>query len=139
MSFSFQGAASAFAVLVCLSSGGCAPESLGSVGQADCLDDICSETNACDGDDPETFCDDCNPCTQDFNCTPCSELDVADRDVHHCVDDGVLSPMCAKATGCIHVPLTTPEAQINACFPVADDPDLHAGVCDAGACIENPR
>lgn len=92
---------------------------------------------ACAGDDPATFCDDCNPCTVDMNCTPCSTLLPAERDIDHCTADEELPELCAGHAGCVHVAETTPAGQINDCFPVAVDPDLHAGVCRAGACVDD--
>lgn len=92
---------------------------------------------ACDGDDPEGFCDDCNPCTVDANCTPCSELPRDERDMHRCTPDDELPPFCAGKRGCVHLPVSTPPRQINDCFPVDGDPDLHPGVCRSGTCVEN--
>lgn len=111
---------------------GCGPEAVSDAGSTSSI-----AAPACDADDPSTFCDDCNPCTADANCTPCSAIPHALRDIHHCSDD--LPPFCDGITGCAHVPITAPAGQINDCFPVAGDPDLHAGVCAAGTCVENER
>lgn len=136
MTTSTSGAFAALTVVVCLLAPGCAPEPLGSAPQLECNGPHCSEVNACDGEDPAAFCDDCNPCTVDVNCTPCSALAPSERSVHTCTPDDELSVACGEERGCAHAPLTTPVAQINACFPVMDDPDLHAGVCFTGTCID---
>lgn len=115
----------------------CAPEPLTTVAQRECVGERCSEVNDCEAE-ADDFCDDCNPCTIDLNCTPCSALPEAERDVHTCTEDAELPASCAGRTGCFHEPLTTKTIQINACFPVADDPALHAGVCAEGVCTENP-
>ena len=143
MWFSNSGAALALTAIVCLACAGCAPETLTSVGQSECVGPVCSEVNDCDGDDAEDFCDDCNPCTQDANCMPCSALPPEDRDIHTCTDDADLPAICAGPVGpqrgCVHAPLTTKTVQINACFPVADAAELHSGVCDVGLCVDNPN
>lgn len=138
MTTSASSALAALTVVVCLLAPGCAPETLGVAPQRECNGPTCSDVNACDGDDPDTFCDDCNPCTVDVNCTPCSAIAPQDRSLHTCTPDSDIAATCAGAVGCVHAPLTTPSPQINACFPVFDDPDLHAGVCDEGLCVENP-
>lgn len=141
MWFPTQSAVSALAALVCLALVGCAPETVGSARQSECVGPVCM--NDCDGADPEDFCDDCNPCTEDANCTPCSALPPAQRTFHTCTEDAELAAICASPagprTGCVHAPLTTKTVQIDACFPVADAVDLHAGVCDVGLCVDNPR
>jgi hypothetical protein len=104
----------------------------------DAIDQGAEPASAPEGDDPASFCDDQNPCTADANCTPCSALPRAQRDIYHCTPDRELPPFCAGKTGCVHVDLTTPAGQRNDCFPVAGDADLHAGVCRAGVCAENP-
>jgi len=59
--------------------------------------------------------------------------------MRRCTADDELPPFCAGRTGCVHAPLTTPEEQSNDCFPVAGDPDLHAGACLSGVCVDNER
>jgi hypothetical protein len=126
-------------VWVCALSAACGPEDVVSAVQKDCVDSLCSDLNDCDGDDPEAFCDDCNPCTTDVNCTPCSALAPADRNIHSCTEDAELDAICAGELGCVHASLTTPVAQINACFPVAGALELHSGACLEGVCVENVR
>ena len=123
----------------CSDSGGGGGADVERAWQASCASPACAGEPACDGEAPASFCDDCNPCTVDANCTPCSTLPPAERDIRHCTMDDELPPFCEGRTGCAHVPRTTPASQINDCFPVAGDPDLHAGACQAGVCVENDR
>ncbi|MFT3774383.1 MAG: hypothetical protein QM820_54180 [Minicystis sp.] len=116
-------------VVLCLAAAACGAEV-----ETSAVSDLSGAEAAAE---PPTSCDDDNPCTADANCTPCSALPEALWDIHHCTSEDELPPFCAGRTGCVHVPLTTPAAQINDCFPVAGDPDLHAGACLAGVCVEN--
>jgi hypothetical protein len=97
----------------------------------------CAEGQALDGESPTDFCDDHDPCTDDVDCTPCSAVPEDKHDIYHCTADADLPPLCAGRTGCVHVALTTPAGQVDSCFPVAGTAELHAGVCRAGACVEN--
>ncbi|APR87786.1 hypothetical protein A7982_13135 [Minicystis rosea] len=129
-------------LLIGIVAAGCSGNDGGEIEEArlgSCASPECAGEAACNGDAVESFCDDCNPCTVDANCTPCSALPAEERDLRHCTMDEDLPPFCAGHTGCVHLPLTTPAFQINACFPVANDPDLHAGACQAGVCVENDR
>lgn len=83
------------------------------------------------------FCDDDNPCTVDANCTPCSSLPPEQRDIYHCTEDTAVPSWCITS-GCAHMPVTTPDGQVNDCFPVSDADPLRAGVCRNGACVDNP-
>jgi hypothetical protein len=136
---SYLGARAALLAIVCLAAAACVTEPVGEAVQSACAGAACAAAPACDGDAPDTFCDDCNPCTADANCTPCSTLPPEQRDMYHCTADERLPRFCAGKTGCVHVPLTTPADRINDCFPVAGDPDLHAGACLSGTCVENDR
>jgi hypothetical protein len=132
--FSLWGAAA----ILCLVAPGCAAEIVvegatpGGAGT-----DREAVSPACSGDDPQSFCDDCNPCTDEANCTPCSTLPPSQQDIYHCTPDEELPGFCIGRTGCVHVPMTTPAGQTASCFPVADAADPHAGVCDAGTCVDD--
>lgn len=125
------------ALAIGLIAAGCNHEIVDEATLASCADGDCGIDPACDGDSPAMFCDDCNPCTADANCTPCSALPPERREMRQCTPDDELPAFCAGRTGCVHVAVTTPEGQRNACFPVAGDPELQAGVCWAGTCVED--
>lgn len=81
----------------------------------------------CSGTWKGNGCDDCNPCTWDQWCDPATH-------------EGFEHLLCAQRAyaGCVHShDYTTPEGQINDCFPVNDYNGIRAGKCCYGRCVDN--
>jgi hypothetical protein len=125
----------ALLALLCLAAAGCSVELVDDAVEASCAGSSCAEDQAPSGD----TCDDGDPCTADADCTPCSALPPSERSDGRCTPDDELPAFCEGKTGCVHAPMTTPAGQVDSCFPVAGDADLHAGACRAGVCVENAQ
>lgn len=83
----------------------------------------------CSGEEWFNGCDDCNPCTWDVWCDPeewSAFVPPACKDV-----------ATSDTAQCVHFDLTTPQGQINDCFPIAPVTDVRAGKCCAGTCTDN--
>lgn len=74
-------------------------------------------------------CDDCNPCTFDDWCDPDAWFEF-------------VPPWCVEVAHlgvatCVHSDRSTPDGQINDCFPIAPVTDVRPGKCCVGTCIDN--
>lgn len=110
---------------------GCAPQEPleGQGSRREMPDPDESEDKDCSGEHSWNGCDDCNPCSWDAWCDP---DDWNDWIPEWCRDVATLGH-----AACVHVDRTTPDGQINDCFPIAPVTDVRAGKCCAGTCVDN--
>ncbi|TKC99654.1 hypothetical protein [Polyangium fumosum] len=83
----------------------------------------------CSGEHDWNGCDDCNPCTWDAWCDP-DEWDAW-------IPEWCREVATLGHAVCVHFDRTTPDGQINDCFPITPVTDVRAGKCCAGRCVDN--